>query len=182
VDTKEKLSGVTIALHWIVAAGMIALLAMGMYMADFEVGALFPLHKALGVIFFLVIMARVFWRVKTGWPATVREYPTWEHKLAVLTHWVLIIGTVLMPLSGFIFSGASGHGVDVFGLVLAPTNPDPADPTKVIAFNGPVAHLGHEAHEILGNIMVAAIALHIVGAYKHHFLDKDRTMLRMLGK
>ncbi len=182
MDTQNQLSPITRALHWLVALMIISLLAVGFYMATFEVWALYPIHKAFGVIALLIILPRVVWRLKNGWPIPVRDYPTWEHKLAVATHWVLILGTVIMPISGFIFSGASGHGVDVFGLVLAPMNPDPSHPGEVIAFNETVADAGNELHEIVGYVMAMAIALHIAGALKHHIFDKDRTLLRMLGK
>jgi cytochrome b561 len=182
MDTQDKLSTTTRVLHWLVALIIITMLAVGFYMATFEVWSLFPIHKAFGVIALLIILPRVLWRLKSGWPVTVREYPTWEHKLAVVTHWVLILGTLIMPISGFIFSGAGGHGVDVFGLVLAPMNPDPTNPHEVIPFNATVADIGHETHEIVGYIMAIAIVLHIAGALKHHIIDKDRTLLRMFGK
>jgi cytochrome b561 len=182
MDTQQQLSPITRALHWLVALIIIGQLTVGFYMATFEVFALFPLHKAFGVIALLVILPRVIWRLKHGWPTPLRNYAAWEHKLALATHWVLILGTLLMPISGFIFSGASGHGVDIFGLVLAPTNPDPINLGKVIPFNKTVADAGHELHEILGYLMAFAIALHLAGALKHHIFDKDRTLLRMLGK
>lgn len=182
MDTKEKLSPVTIALHWIVALGIIALTGVGFYMATFEVYSLFHIHKSVGMILLVVILARVLWRWKNGWPVPVREYPAWEHRLAVAVHWVLILGSVAMPISGFLFSGAGGYGVDVFGLVIAPANPDPLDPQKVVAYNEAVSHFGHEVHEVLGNLLTGAIILHIAGAIKHHHFDKDRTLLRMKGK
>lgn len=182
MDTQNQLSTITRTLHWLVALTIISMLAVGFYMATFEVWSLFPIHKAFGVLVLLIILPRILWRLKNGWPTPVREYPTWEHKLALVTHWILILGTLIMPISGFIFSGASGHGVDVFGVVLAPTNPDPANPHDVIPFNETVADIGSEAHEIVGYLMVIAIVLHIAGALKHHIIDKDRTLLRMLTK
>lgn len=182
MDTKEKFSPITITLHWLIAISIICLLAVGFYMATAEVWSLYPIHKSFGIIVFVLAVLRILWRIKNGWPIPVRDYPAWEHKLAVLTHWILITGTIVMPLSGFIFSGAGGYGVEVFGLTLAPSNPNPADLTKVIAFNQPMSDVGHEVHEIVGYIMAIAIALHLAGALKHHIIDKDRTLLRMLGK
>lgn len=182
MDTREKLSPVTIALHWIIALTIVCLLAVGFYMSSYEAYGLYGLHKSIGICIFAVILVRVIWRIKNGWPAPVREYPGWERKLARLTFWILILGSVFMPISGFIFSGAGGFGVEVFGLSLAPANPDPLDPSKVVPYNETLSDMGHEVHEILGNLMTIALLLHISGAFKHHFIDKDRTLLRMLGK
>ena len=182
MDSKEKLSGLTIALHWIIAITVIVMINVGFYMATFEVWALYPIHKAIGVIIFTVILVRVVWRLKNGWPTPIRDYPAWEHKLAVTTHWVLILGTIIMPISGFIFSGAGGYGVDVFGWILVRSNHNPANLAEVIPFNKAISEVAHEIHEIVGILLAIALILHIAGALKHHIIDKDRTLLRMLGK
>lgn len=180
-DTAQKLSPTTIALHWIVGLSIIGLLAVGQIMDSFEIYALYPIHKALGFLIFFVILARVLWRLTNGWPTPVSQYQRHEQILSKLIHWLLIIGTVLMPISGFMMSALGGHGVDVFGLEVVARNPDPANPQEVIALHAGLAGLGHEVHGMLGKVLMAAVALHIVGALKHHFADKDATLRRMLG-
>ena len=182
MDTKEKLSTLTISLHWIIALTVIALTAVGFYMGEFDAYALFPIHKSIGVLIFAVIIVRVIWRLKNGWPVPIREYTKIEQTLSHAVHWVLILCTLIMPISGFLMSGAGGFGVDIFGLVIVPANIDPTDPTKHIPYNEGVGHLMHEVHEVVGLLLAAAIALHIAGALKHHIIDKDRTLLRMRGK
>ena len=78
-------------------------------------------------------------------------------------------------------SGAGGHGFGVFGLELFAPNPDPNNPENVLALNQTLAQLGHTLHLWFGYIMIAAISLHIIGAVKHHVVDKDGTLRRMLG-
>jgi cytochrome b561 len=182
LDTRERMSPLSIALHWIVALTIIGLLAVGFYMAMYEAYGLYALHKSIGMCIFAVILVRIAWRIKNGWPTPVRDYPQWERKLAQLTFWILILGSFIMPISGFIFSGAGGFGVEIFGLVIAPTNPDPLDPTKVVPYNEALSDIGHEVHEYVADLMTIALLLHIGGALKHHLIDKDRTLLRMLGK
>ncbi|WXT99642.1 MAG: Cytochrome b561 [Catillopecten margaritatus gill symbiont] len=180
-DTKEKLSTLTIALHWIVGLTIIALATIGIYMAENEAFELYPIHKSIGVLIFAVIVVRVYWRFSNGWLEPVAEYRAIEHNLAKIIHWTLIIAMVVMPISGFIMSGAGGYGVSVFGLEIIAAQFDPVA-KEAIPHNAALAVFMAETHEIAGWTMVVAIVLHFVGALKHHFIDKDNTLKRMLGK
>lgn len=180
METQQQLSPLTIALHWIVALTLIALIGIGFYMSWYEVYPLYDWHKAFGVLIFAVILLRVWWRIKNGWPAPVREYPKLEHRLAQATHWVLIVGTVLMPISGMMYSGLGGYGIKVFGWVMVPGNKNAEGQAE--PFHAGLSSLGQVTHEWLGYLLAVAIILHIAGALKHHLIDKDRTLLRMLGR
>jgi|TARA_R110002096_G_scaffold194592_3_gene376882 cytochrome b561 len=181
-DTKEKLSAITIALHWLVSITIISLIAVGVYMTDYEVYALYPIHKSVGMLLFLVILVRVIWRLKQGWPEAASNYKAWEQRLSRIVHWVLIIATVILPISGMLMSGLGGYGLAIFGLELLAATPNPDEMGKMIPINGPIAGAAHEVHEIAGKVIFAAIVLHLCGALKHHFIDKDGTLKRMLGK
>ena len=181
-DTKEKLSTITITLHWVVGLSIISLIAVGVYMTDYKVYALYPIHKSVGMLLFLVIVLRVIWRLKQGWPAPASTYKAWEQSLSRIVHWVLIIATITLPISGMLMSGLGGHGLAIFGLELLAATPNPDEMGKMIPINGPVAGAAHEVHEIAGKVIFVAIVLHLCGALKHHFVDKDGTLRRMLGK
>lgn len=180
-DNKDKLSPVTVSLHWLVGITIIALLAVGIYMKEFEVLGLYNIHKSTGVLIFAFILARVAWRAKNGWPEPAGNYKRTERLLAKITHWVLLAGTVIMPVSGMMMSGAGGYGFGIFSLTIMAPNPDPGNPQEVVPLNETVAELGHELHEITGYLLIAAVLLHIAGALKHHIVDKDGTLRRMLG-
>ena len=181
-DTKEKLSLFTISLHWIVAVGMIALVVIGIYMAEFEVYALYDWHKAFGVLLFVAALARVLWRMKKGWPKAAGDYSVMETITAKGVHWLLIIATLLMPISGLMMSGFGGHGVDVFGWQMIADNPSATAEFGVAPINETFAGVGHQIHNLLGWALLVIIVLHVAGAVKHHVVDKDATLLRMLGK
>lgn len=181
-DTKNKLSHLTIALHWIVGLGVIAILAVGFYMETTKAFALYPLHKSFGALIFFFVIARVIWRVMNGWPVPLKDDNKVELLVAKLVHWVLIVGTVLMPISGMVMSAAGGRGVYMFGIELFASNPDVANPGKVIALNEALAGSAHSAHGTIAWVMVVAIVLHIAGAIKHHHVYKNETLLRMKGK
>lgn len=181
-DTQQQLSKTTISLHWLVALLMIALLAVGIYMTENKDYGLYGLHKSFGVVVFALALARVAWRIKNGWPLPAGNYKAYEHKLAHIIHWVLILGTLIMPISGVIMSSMGGHNVPLFGFDLIAANPDPANPQAVLPRNAELGEIAEEVHEIVGFVLIACIALHIVGALKHHIIDKDGTLLRMKGK
>ena len=181
LDTHNKLSINTLFLHWLVGIMMIALLATGIYMEENEVFALYPWHKSFGVLIITFVLLRVYWRIKNGWLSPVSEYSTIEKKLSKIVHYTLIIGTVLMPISGFIMSSAGGHGVSFFAIELVARNPDPANIKEVIAHNAAIADFAHGMHGIVGKVILFAVILHVIGAFKHHIIDKDGTLRRMLG-
>lgn len=181
-DNKQRLSPITISLHWLVAIVFIALIVTGKYMEGAKVFFLYPIHKSVGTLIFNIILIRVIWRIKNGWPKPVNQYKKIEQIGAKTIHWILIIGTVMMSIYGMLMSGAGGHGLSIFGLELLATNPDEWNPGKVIPLSKPLADLGHTLHGLSGKIMVFSIVLHIIGALKHHFIDKDTTLRRMLGK
>lgn len=182
LDTPKKFSRLTILLHWLVAILVISLLGSGIYMAENDAYSFYYWHKSFGVVVFAVVIARVYWRIKNGWPVPVSVYSKIEQQLAKIIHYILLIGSVLMPCSGFLMSALGGHGVSLFAVELVARNANPENMRKVIAHNQELASFFHGVHHWLGYILVAALVLHIVGALKHHVLDKDGTLKRMLGK
>ena len=182
MDTKQQFSKLTVSLHWIVAILMITLLALGLIMVETHDYSLYPLHKSLGVLVLVFALVRSFWRMKNGWPVPASSYKAYEHMLAGIVHWILILGTLIMPLSGVILSSMSGHEVPFFGFDIIPANHDPANPQDVLPRNKALSDPAGEVHEIVGWLLIGAVAFHVVGALKHHIIDKDGTLRRMLGQ
>lgn len=180
LDSADQLSPLTKILHWVVALFIIALLFVGVYMVETDTGWLYPWHKSFGFLVFFIVIIRVIWRIKNGWPSAVGLYSKLEHSLSKLMHWVLIIGTVMLPASGLLMSFFGGHGIDLFGLEVIPKNINPDNPEKSMAINEDSASLFHGIHHWTGYIIIAAVTLHVLGALKHHCIDKDDTMKRML--
>jgi cytochrome b561 len=181
-DTKTKLSGLTVALHWIVGLAFIAIIAVGFYMTNTKTFALYPLHKSFGILLLFFIVARVIWRMMNGWPVPLKDDNPMELLVGKVIHWVLILGTLIMPISGMVMSYFEGRGAYMFGLEILASNPDLANPGKVVAINAGLAHFAEEVHEIVPIVLVIAIVLHIAGAIKQHVVHKNGTLLRMKGK
>lgn len=173
-----ELSKTTKILHSIVALGMIGLLIVGIYMHETKTFALYDIHKSLGMIILCFALYRVVVRITEGWPQPLAKMGLLQLAVAKITHWGLIITTVLFPVSGMMMSGAGGHGLFVFGVELLAKNTDPST-GKTLVLNETLASLGHNLHGTLPLVLILLIVLHVVGALKHHFIDKDDTLKRM---
>lgn len=180
METQTKLSKQTVFLHWTVGISMIVLLASGIIMDEFELYSLYDWHKSFGVAIVLFVMWRILWRMWEGWPQ--HDHSLIEIKLAKIVHWTLIAGTVLMPISGVMMSGFGGYGVPLFGWELIERNPNPMNLSEVVPINEFLSEVGDELHDLGKSILIFAIGLHVLGALKHHIIDKDNTLKRMLGK
>lgn len=180
LDSRKKLTPLTRMLHWIVAIAMICLLTIGVYMVETETRSLYSWHKSFGLLVLFIAAIRVAWRIKNGWPIPVARYSKFEHLLSKAVHWVLIIGTLTLPVSGLLMSSLGGHGIDLFGLEILPRNVAPENPAKVIAHSEVLSSIFKNVHHWSAYIIIATVTLHAVGAVKHHFIDKDATLKRMI--
>jgi cytochrome b561 len=182
MDQQHQLSKISVVLHWLIALTIIGLSIVGLVMAEREIWFLYPIHKSIGTLIFFFILARVVWRVRQGWPKPIRQYARYEHILAKSVHWIIIVGTVLMPVSGMLMSGAGGHGIAVFSWVLMAEQHSPSKPEQALPYSEFWASVGAVGHEIIAYILITAIVLHIAAALKHHLIDRDATLRRMLGR
>ncbi|KQT34643.1 cytochrome B [Sphingomonas sp. Leaf412] len=168
----ERYSRVAIAFHWTVALLVVVNLASGIGGdAVPALGALFPLHKAIGITVLVLTLGRVLWRLGHRPPA-LPPLPAWERVAAHATHWTLYALLIVMPLSGWAMA----------------SNPERRRPlTWFGAFDIPylpvskaASGVGHEAHELLGWLMLALVLLHVAAALRHHLVLRDRVLARML--
>ncbi len=168
---------VTRANHWISGLLFIGLIALGIYMAGLPKSPgkfeLYDIHKALGVILLGLVVIRLVWLKVSPNPAVIASKRS-EEVLAHIVRGFLYLGLILMPLSGWMMSNAGGHEVEVFGWFTMP---------QIVPENETIGGIAKAVHAIAGQfILPAAILLHIAGAWKHHFVYKDATLTRMLGR
>lgn len=173
----EKIPAITIGLHWIIAIAIIAMLAFGIYVEDLprspEKGDLMAIHKSIGVLILVLALIRIAWRVISKYPEHLGQMSKWQEIIAKLTLLVLILGTVMMPVSGILMSIGGGYGLAVFGVDLIAGSGEKMET---------LSQIGQVMHGLGGKLMIAFLILHIAGAIKHEHIDKDGTLSRMLGR
>lgn len=162
--------------HWLIALVMIGMFISGMVMAngpfDREIsGAIRDWHKPVGVLVLIYGVWRIVWRIAQGTPRDASVMPRWQVITATATHRGLLAMVVIMPLSGIFKSIYNGREVNTFGLVI------PAQ--EKVKW---IANLAGEVHEIAAWAFILLLVLHIGGALKHHFINRDPTLRRMAGK
>lgn len=160
--------------HWTIAFIMMGLLVVGFYMVSLEPAPfkfeVYSWHKSFGILVLILVVGRIFWKFSNSKLEHMATHKKWEKILAKITHLALYVGMIGMPLSGWAMSSAAGYPVKLFGLTL------PA----LVAENKALGSLMNQTHEILGYVLIGAILLHTAGAFKHHFIDRDSTLKRML--
>ncbi|MFN3826079.1 MAG: cytochrome b [Micavibrio sp.] len=176
-NTTEKYGAVAIGFHWLMAILVITLLVVGLVMTEMDPSPqmfkIYATHKSVGIVVLALAVLRVLWRIANPHPRALPTHQAWEKFLARLVHVILYAALFVMPLSGWIMSSAKGFPVNLFwieGLTL----PDLVKPDEGIA------DLAKEIHEVAAFGLMGAIALHFGGAMKHHLIDRDGTLRRML--
>jgi cytochrome b561 len=161
----------TRAIHWATALLVLSAWVVGSTMEEIPRGAgrdlAMQLHYSLGVVVLGLAALRVAWRAVAPPPPT--EGPAWQRLAAVAMHIALIGLTIGLPLTGLLDRWARGRPVTVFGGMPLPA-----------PFAVPGGRIWGEAHEVLANLMLAAIAAHVLAALWHQFILRDRAISRML--
>jgi cytochrome b561 len=172
----QNWGSIAVTLHWLVAATVFALFGLGLWMT--ELGYYDPwyqrapfLHKSTGALLFFLLLVRLSWRLFNTRPADLASHATWERHLAHAVHLALYLLLLAIMVSGYLISTADGRAIDVFGWFELPAYPLGVERQEEIA--GTV-------HFYLAVILIGLAALHAAGALKHHFLDRDETLKRML--
>lgn len=163
------------SLHWLMAVLFFGLLALGFYMADLPLSPtklkLYSWHKWAGVSVFLLVWLRLAWRVTHQPPALPASMPKLMQLLAHAGHLSLYLLMIAIPLSGWLMSSAKGFQTVWFGVLPIP---------DLLAKDKALGNLLQSVHENLNLLFIAAIVGHIGAALKHHFIDRDDILKRML--
>jgi cytochrome b561 len=195
--TQNQYTKTAIVLHWLIAIAIFAMFGLGWFMADipkdqpkamsfdlFDLGVYtwnmatevtprtfyFNLHKSVGITLLALIVLRLFWRITHRPPALLDTLTATEKKIATGGHHLLYLLMFALPITGLVMAINSKfeYGVKWFGISLMNGLDNKAIRESFV-----------DVHEVVGITMLVVIGIHVLGALKHKFIDKDGTMSRM---
>jgi cytochrome b561 len=171
----DRWGGVSITLHWLTALMILGLVVVGFLMQELANSPskiqVYSLHKSIGLTVLALTVARLLWRLFAGVPQPVPGTPRWQAWASAGTHGALYLVLLAMPVSGWLYNSASGFPLKWFGLFALP---------KLSGYDADVKAFALAAHETLFLVLAAIVTLHALAAFKHHYFDRDRTLVRML--
>jgi cytochrome b561 len=163
-------------LHWLTAAIVLTMIPIGIAMANADFGAaqdtLYHLHRSMGALLLPLVLVRLCWRATHPAPPLPDDVPAIQALAAHATHWGLYALLIVQPIVGWIATSAYRAPVLFFWLFeLPPIWPEDR------AFSETM----FTAHRFLGIMIALMICAHIGGALFHHFIRRDRVLMRMVS-
>ena len=169
-------TGIAIIFHWLIALLFFTAFPLGIYMADLPLSPtklqLYSYHKWIGITVLMLAILRVLWRISHRPPALPASLPRWQQIATHAEHHSLYLLLLLIPISGWLMSSAKGFQTVWFGILPLP---------DLVAKNKALGNFLQETHELLNFTLMGLVSLHILAALKHHFIDHDGILVRMLS-
>lgn len=182
-STSQRYDDIAVIFHWAIALLIIGLLIIGKYMSSLEENdpvrfVLTQWHKSFGITVLILSVLRLLWRFTHKPPPELASIAHWQQRAASLVHALLYALMFILPITGWIMVSASPLNLDtvLFNVIPWPHLPG----LDALENRGDIAHAFQDYHEIVGTILIVILLAHTGAALKHHFLDKDKTLVRML--
>jgi len=176
-NTENGYGLIAIVLHWTMAIAIFSLFGLGLYMVELTYydawykGSL-DLHKNIGMILLVALMLRVVWRVVNITPKNADKSASQvEASAAHYAHLALYLLMTILMVTGYLISTADGRAIEVFDFISIPALP--------LSFANQEDIAG-SIHEILAWTLIILSGGHAIAALKHHFINKNTTLLRMI--
>ena len=170
----SRYSGVAMAFHWVLAVAIVISFSVGFYMSDLPFSMsrvkLYNWHKWAGVTILLLSALRLLWRLSHRPPVDL-PMPAWQARAAHLTHGLLYVLFFAVPLVGWAYSSAAGFSIVWFGVIPLP---------DFVPKDKALSETLKLAHKLLAYGLAALVLAHLGAALKHHFIDRDGLLKRML--
>ena len=165
-------------LHWLIAILILGLIWLGWYMVDLTYydkwyNASLHYHKSLGILALALAMVKLGWHVYTPAPGSLADLQPWEKTGARLMHYLLWGMMLLIPVSGYLISTSAGKPIQLFNWFAIPALVDVDEELRELAI---------DVHFYLAYATLFLAAGHAGAALKHHFINRDDTLKRMLWK
>ena len=173
-NTTRSWGAVSKSLHWLIVLLIIGQWGIAQYAEDLPLLAKGPplnLHKSIGMTILALAVIRLVWRLANPVPSLQGLAKNWERRLAHFSHVMLYALLMAMPLTGWMMSSARNFPVSWFGQFQFP---DLVSPSRTLY------QRMNDLHETLFAVLVIVALLHVAGALKHHFFDRNEVLRRML--
>ncbi|MGE0373539.1 MAG: cytochrome b [Gammaproteobacteria bacterium] len=174
-NSRESYGLVSKLLHWLIAVPVLGLIPLGWYLGGLSEESvlywrLLELHETLGIGVFTLALARIGWRGISPNPDLPSILPAWERVAARLVHLFFILALVFIPVLGFMFVASDGEPVELYLSVEIPPVGQWGKGTRELLF---------DLHGYLAYICAVLVAVHVLAALKHHFIDRRSSLRRI---
>lgn len=173
-NAPPKYTATAIALHWLAAALIVCGFTLGLSMVGLPLSPTklrwYLWHKSIGITVFLLTCARLAWRAGHR-PPPEPAMPEWQQRAAALSHAALYVLLLAIPVSGWLYSSATGVQVVYLGVLPLP---------DLVPKDKALAALLLGCHVTLNFTLLALVCVHAAAALKHHYVDRDTVLSRML--
>ncbi len=176
-NTEQDYGVFAIFLHWLVAFVVLGMFTLGVWMTGltyydewYKLGP--DIHRSIGILLLFVMLVRVIWRILNVKPKDEPQVSSLQRRVAHGVHLMLYGLIFAMIISGYLISTADGRPIEVFGLFSVPAT---------ITGVANMEDIAGKVHWYLALLLISLAALHTMAALKHHFIDRDRTLKKMLG-
>jgi cytochrome b561 len=173
-NTSDQYGIIAMLLHWIMAVLFIGMVIVGLYMTHIPVSLLklklYDWHKEFGILILMLAMVRIVWRLNNI-RSSLTELPWWEAFAARAVHWAFYGFMFALPITGWLMTSAAGLAPSFFGLFVLP---------NLVAPDHGLKKLFETVHQWLAYGLIAAFCAHVGAALKHHWIDRDGILRRML--
>jgi cytochrome b561 len=174
----ERYGAVARLLHWVLAAALVAIFALGLYMHELPFSPqrlkLYNWHKWAGMAILVLSFLRLAWRWKTGAPplpaSVLARMPGWQQWAHQGTHFLLYALFFAVPLAGWAYSSAAGFPIVWFGVLPLP---------DWVPVDKELAGVLKEVHKLCSFALAGLVLLHVAAVVKHQWLDRDGLLDRM---
>jgi cytochrome b561 len=179
-----RYSLVSIVLHWTIAGLILTQIPLGWRMSDLPFGPakfeLFQLHKSVGITILALSLVRLAWRLTHPAPPLPAHMARWEKVFARATHVGFYVVMIATPLGGWVLVSASEFNVPTMVWGAIPLPHLPGFETMGATGKRAIYERVEALHGALAWLAVGLLVLHVAGALKHHLLDRDTVLWRML--
>lgn len=177
VNDRQRFGWLNILLHWTMAITIVALFFLGIAMVDLDYYSEWynkapRIHESVGLILFALLTLKIIQRLFDPPPGPLASLKFWEIRASAFVHAILYTATIVVLFSGYLISSADNETINVFNWFSVPTLQTGVEHQQDVA---------GVWHRRIAWLLIIAAGLHALAAVKHHFIDRDATLKRMLG-